>query len=427
MAHLTTTPLNFGKINKTLGLSALGGALEVFDFVIFVFLADVIQQVFFPPQMPYWLSLLQTFAIFSAGYLARPFGGILMARYADKFGRKKAFTITILMMSMPCFLTSLMPSYQQIGYFAPLLLLLFRIIQGAAVGGEVPSAWVFVYEHAPKSYVGLVLGSLQAGLTIGYLLGAIVGAIIFKVFDELALISYGWRIPFFVGGICGLISIFMRLRLDETPVFLAMQKNRAVNPVLSLHQVISRSKSLIIPAMLISCVLTSAIVVLVMVTPTVMKQYYGVTMQQSLVISSLGIMALNIGCVVAGAIADRIGVWRAFYYYSIALFVGFSIFYLLMPYNLVCKAIGAIFAGICCGVVALVPTIMVRLFPPENRVTGISVTYNLAYSIWAGISPPLLISLTIISSLFAITYILLASIIGIIIYKINQQLTTHDV
>ena len=135
-----------------------------------------------------------------------------MARYADKFGRKKAFTITILMMSMPCFLTSLMPSYQQIGYFAPLLLLLFRIIQGAAVGGEVPSAWVFVYEHTPKSYVGLVLGSLQAGLTIGYLLGALVGAIIFKVFDELALISYGWRIPFFVGGICGLISIFMRLR-----------------------------------------------------------------------------------------------------------------------------------------------------------------------------------------------------------------------
>lgn len=427
MVYANTTvasSLNIKKIYKTLGLSALGGALEVFDFVIFIFLSEVIQQVFFPPEMPHWLSLLQTFAIFSAGYLARPLGGVFMAQYADRFGRKKAFTISILMMSMPCFLISLMPGYTQIGYFAPLLLLVLRVTQGAAVGGEVPSAWVFVYEHTPKSHTGVVLGALQAGLTIGYLLGAIVGAIIFEIFDQAELVSYGWRIPFFIGGICGLVSIFMRLRLEETPVFLAMQKERGKALAIPLTQVIKQHKQLIAPAMLISCVLTSAIVVLVVVTPTMMKQYYGVTMQQSLVISSLGIMSLNIGCVLAGWIADRIGVWKAFYYYSVALSIGFIVFYMLLPYGFIWKVMGAMLAGVSCGVVALVPSIMVRLFPVETRVTAISVTYNLAYSIWAGISPPLLIGLAIISSLFPIVYIILTSVTGVILFKVcgKQQL-----
>lgn len=418
-----TSSLDIKRIYKTLGLSALGGALEVFDFVIFIFLSEVIQQVFFPATMPHWLSLLQTFAIFSAGYLARPLGGIVMAQYADRFGRKKAFTISILMMSMPCFFISLMPGYTQIGYFAPLLLLLLRITQGAAVGGEVPSAWVFVYEHTPKSHTGLVLGALQAGLTLGYLLGAIVGAVIFKIFDQAELISYGWRIPFFIGGVCGLISVIMRLRLDETPVFLAMQKERGQTPATPLTRIINKHKQLIAPAMLISCVLTSAIVVLVVVTPTLMKQYYGVTMQQSLVISSLGIMALNIGCVIAGWIADRIGVWKAFCYYSVALSVGFIVFYMLLPYGFVWKVLGAMLAGVSCGVVALVPTLLVGLFPVETRVTGISVTYNLAYSVWAGISPTLLIGLAIISTLFPIGYIVLTSFIGVILVKVygNQN------
>lgn len=419
---MAVSPFHLKKTYKTLGLSALGGALEVFDFVIFIFLAEVIQRVFFPPEMPYWLSLLQTFAIFSAGYLARPLGGIFMALYADRFGRKRAFMISILMMSFPCFLISLMPSYQQIGYLAPLLLLVFRVIQGAAVGGEVPSAWVFVYEHTPKQYTGIVLGALQAGLTLGYLFGAIVGAIIFKVFNDAELISFGWRIPFFVGGICGVISVFMRRRLDETPVFLEMQKKQTSNMTVSLKATINKHKQLIIPAMLISCVLTSAIVVLVVVTPTIMKQYYQVSMQESLVISSLGIMALNIGCVLAGRLVDKIGAWRAFYYYCIAMLVGFSIFYGLLPFSLGWKVVGAVIAGFSCGVVAIVPSIMVRLFPPESRVTGISMTYNLAYSVWAGISPPILIALAMISGWFSVVYILLASVIGMILYKFSSYI-----
>ena len=121
---------------KTLSLAALGGALEFYDFIIFVFFANAIGQLFFPPEMPEWLRLLQTFGIFAAGYVVRPLGGIVMAHFGDLLGRKRMFTLSILMMAVPTLLIGLLPTYATIGLAAPLLLLLMRIFQGAAVGGE---------------------------------------------------------------------------------------------------------------------------------------------------------------------------------------------------------------------------------------------------------------------------------------------------
>ena len=123
---------------KTLGLAALGGALEIYDFIIFVFFALTLSQLFFPPDMPEWLRLLQSFGIFVTGYLARPLGGILMAHFADHLGRKRVFSLSILMMALPCLLIGIMPTYADIGYFAPLILLALRILQGAAGRCPVP-------------------------------------------------------------------------------------------------------------------------------------------------------------------------------------------------------------------------------------------------------------------------------------------------
>lgn len=147
---------------KTLGLAALGGALEFYDFIIFVFFAPAIGQLFFPHDIPDWLRQLQTFGIFAAGYLARPLGGVIMAHFGDLFGRKRMFTLSVLMMSVPTLLMGLLPTYDTIGILAPVLLLLFRVLQGAAVGGEVPGAWVFVSEHVPSRHIGYACGTLTA-------------------------------------------------------------------------------------------------------------------------------------------------------------------------------------------------------------------------------------------------------------------------
>ena len=157
-------PLNRQDL-RTLTLAALGGALEFYDFIIYVFFAVVIGELFFPAHMPEWLRQLQTFGIFAAGYLARPLGGIIMAHFGDRIGRKRMFTLSIFLMAVPTLLIGLLPTYQVIGMAAPMLLLLLRILQGAAIGGEVPGAWVFVAEHVPARRVGLASG-LCAGRTL---------------------------------------------------------------------------------------------------------------------------------------------------------------------------------------------------------------------------------------------------------------------
>lgn len=158
---------------KTLGLSSLGGTLEFYDFVIFVFYAKIISQLFFPSGNQF-LALMATLGLFAAGYLARPLGGIIMAHYGDKIGRKRMFSLSIFMMALPTLVIGSLPTYATIGIAAPLLLLLMRIMQGAAIGGEMPGAWVFIAEHMPKQRYGLAIGTLTSGITGGILLGSII-------------------------------------------------------------------------------------------------------------------------------------------------------------------------------------------------------------------------------------------------------------
>lgn len=149
--------------------------------------------------MPEWLRMMQTFGIFAAGYLARPLGGIIMAHFGDLLGRKKMFTLSIFMMAVPTLIMGLLPTYAQIGLWAPILLLLMRVIQGAAIGGEVPGAWVFVSEHVPPRHIGYACGTLTSGLTAGILLGSLVATAINTLYSPEQVSDYAWRIPFLLG------------------------------------------------------------------------------------------------------------------------------------------------------------------------------------------------------------------------------------
>jgi MFS family permease len=378
---------------KTLGLAALGGALEIYDFIIFVFFALTLSQLFFPPEMPEWLRLLQSFVIFVTGYLARPLGGILMAHFADRLGRKRVFSLSILMMALPCLLIGLMPTYAQIGYWAPLILLGLRILQGAAVGGEVPSAWVFVAEHAPDGHRGYALGVLQAGLTFGYLLGALTATWLAKVFTPAEILDYAWRLPFLLGGVFGVVGVWLRRWLSETPVFMALHAQRQDMAELPLRAVLREHRQSLLPAALLTCVLTSAVVVLVVITPTVMQQRFGMTPMNTFALSSVGIVFLNIGCVLAGHLVDRIGAWRGVILYSLLLPLGVGLLYASLIGQWLPLTLAYAIAGLGCGIVGVVPSVMVGLFPAKIRVSGISFTYNIAYALWASTTPLLLIML----------------------------------
>ncbi|MCJ8176875.1 MFS transporter [Pseudomonas viridiflava] len=378
---------------KTLGLAALGGALEIYDFIIFVFFALTLSQLFFPPEMPEWLRLLQSFGIFVTGYLARPLGGILMAHFADRLGRKRVFSLSILMMALPCLLIGIMPTYAQIGYWAPLVLLALRILQGAAVGGEVPSAWVFVAEHAPNGHRGYALGVLQAGLTFGYLLGALTATWLARVYSPAEILDWAWRIPFLLGGVFGVVGVWLRRWLSETPVFMALHAQREGLQGLPLKQVLKDHRASLLPAALLTFVLTSAVVVLVVITPTVMQQRFGISASQTFALSAAGIVFLNIGCVLAGRLVDRIGAWRGVMLYSLLLPLGIGVLYASLIEQWLPLSVAYAIAGLACGIVGVVPSVMVGLFPANIRVSGISFTYNIAYAFWASTTPLLLIAL----------------------------------
>ena len=373
---------------KTLALASLGGALEFYDFVVFVFFATTMGALFFPADMPQWLKLVQAFGIFAAGYLARPLGGLLMAHFGDLSGRKRMFMLSILLMAVPTLLMGLLPTYAQIGMAAPLLLLLLRILQGAAIGGEAPGAWVFVSEHVSKRHRNLACGSLSLGLLAGILLGSLVARAVNAAFDEAQLLAWGWRIPFVAGGVFGLLAMVLRRQLHETPVFAELQQRRALSAETPLKAVVRDHAGAVALGMLLTWLLTAAVVVTILMMPTFL-QGMGVSRDASLAGNALAVLAAMAANLLAGALADRFGAGRVLALWSLLLGVAFWWFYREAQAGAYSQWHYAI-AGSAVGLTAMIPAIALGRFPAPVRFSGLSFSYNLAYAIAGGLTPVLL-------------------------------------
>ena len=407
---------------KVLSLSALGGVLEFYDFIIFIYFARTIGALFFPPSMPEWLSQLQTFCIFAAGYLVRPVGGIIMAHFGDTRGRKKMFTLSIFLMAVPTLFIGLMPTYADIGIYAPLLLLLFRMLQGAAIGGEVPGAWVFVSEHVPAKYISFACAALTAGLTGGIFLGAMVALAINTFYSPTELLSFGWRIPFIAGGVFGIVAVMLRQWLHETPVFQAMQKDIVRNEI-PLKRVLLEQRPAVVLTALVSWVLAASIVTMILMTPTLLQTVFKVSPKLALEANGVATVCLSIGCLVFGALASRFGLGRVMSFGSLGLIfsslllyqqAGISHEHLLLLYGL---------NGFFVGVIALAPTVGVLSFPPEVRFSGLSFSYNITYAILGGLTPIFVSLLIPFSSMAPAFYVAALGLLnfGIGLYLAKKQ------
>lgn len=376
-----------GSDHRTLMLAALGGALEFFDFVIYVFFATTISQLFFPPSIPDWLRQTQTFGIFAAGYLARPLGGAILAHFGDLFGRKRMFTLSVAMMALPTLLIGLLPTFNDIGMAAPVLLLLCRVMQGAAVGGEVPGAWVFVSEHVPSRHIGYACGLLTGGLTSGILLGSLIASAINHHYSHAEIASFAWRIPFFIGGILGILSAFLRRWLSETPVFVEMKERRSLAGRMPLGIVLREHGRAVVISMLLTWTLTAAIVVVVLMTPTLVAKRFHIDPATALEANSAATFCLTMGCVVAGALVGRIGTRRTIF--TGCLLIGASYCAMLRHLASDPASLLSLYAavGFFVGAVAAIPVAMVNAFPAAVRFSGISFSYNVAYAVFGGLTP----------------------------------------
>lgn len=410
------------KDRRTLGLSSLGGALEFYDFVIYVFYAKIISELFFPSGLsPFW-AMLNTYGIFAAGYFFRPLGGVVMAHFGDLLGRKKLFSLSILLMALPTLMIGIMPTFESIGYAAPILLLLMRVVQGIAIGGEIPAAWTFVSEHVPQEKVGFANGILTASLSLGILLGALMSLWISLQFSEPQIRDWAWRIPFILGGVFGLIAMYLRSYLKETPVFQAMQAKKQLAKELPVKQVLAQHKTAVGIGMLLTWFLTACVVVLILTMPNLLTTQFGYSRSQAFSMQSLAIVMQMIGCICAGFLADRFGAGRVMLFGSILVASLAAIFYqslghasqntIFMLYMLL---------GLASGTVGMVSYALVKMFPAHIRFSGISFSYNVAYAIAGGLTLPVVQWLSLYSNIGAMYYIWVVCLVSVFTAVIYRQ------
>lgn len=372
---------------RTLGLSALGGALEFYDFIIFVYFVVVLGNLFFPSGIPDWLVQLQAFGIFAAGYLARPLGGIVMAHFGDRLGRKRMFTLSIFLMAVSTFGIACLPTFATIGHAAPILLLAMRVLQGAAIGGEVPGAWVFVSEHVARQRVGLACGILTAGLTAGILLGALVATAVNRSFSPQEIHDYAWRIPFALGGVFGFCAVYLRSWLAETPVFQQMKARRELSAGLPLAVVLRHHLRAVSVSMLLTWLLSASIVVVILMTPTLLQTRYGIPAPTALTANAVATFFLTAGCVLTGALCDALGARRVLGFGALALGAAVAALFYLVPARPDLLLPLYALAGLTVGSISVVPFVMVHAFPPAVAFSGVSFSYNVSYAVFGGLTP----------------------------------------
>nr|WP_315598897.1 MFS transporter [uncultured Cupriavidus sp.] len=372
---------------KTLSLASLGGALEYYDFIVAVFFTKLLATVFFPPNTPEWLAQLEVFCIFAAGYLVRPIGGIFFAHFGDRIGRKKMFALSLFLMAVPTLVIGMLPSYEMLGVAAPLLFLVCRVLQGLSVGGEVPGAWIFCAEHVRRNRIGLACGLLMGGLCTGILLGALSAKFLTANLPADDLRSWGWRLPFIAGGVFGLISVYLRRFLHETPVFESLREKRVATAKLPLSIVLSQHRGAVLVSMLATWVFSGVFVLYFLYTPTYLQAQFGVDAKTVFTMNSWSILMLILGSIFVGWAADIFGGGRSFAVGSAAMLAVAGTFYFKLITGAGVSWPLYIVGGFLIGTITLAPYIIVRSFPAEVRFTGFALSYNTAYAIFGGTAP----------------------------------------
>ena len=280
---------------------SMGGMLELYDFIIYGLMAGYIAENFFPTSDTY-NSLLGTFATFAVGYITRPLGGIIFGHFGDRYGRKKSFTLSIFIMATSTALIGCLPSYSSLGPLAPMLLVILRCVQGFSLGGEVPGAITYLSESAPERQ-GFVVGILFLSLMLGVSLGTLVHGIMTLYLEESSMMGWGWRIPFWIGGLLGIVSYLIRKRFNESGYFLALNQVRQKSSK-PLYILIRQYPRGLICGLLIMALCGTISTVYGIYMPSYLTGLLGFPSNETAWNSSLAFLVISPVCVICGIITD---------------------------------------------------------------------------------------------------------------------------
>jgi MFS transporter, MHS family, proline/betaine transporter len=368
-----------------------GNVMEWYDFGSYGFFAAVLGRQFFPASDP-TVSLLASFAVFAIGFVGRPLGALIFGHIGDRSGRKRALMASVIMMAIPTMLIGFLPTYAQIGVFAPVLLVLLRLFQGLAVGGEFTTSMVLLVEGAQRTRRGYVGSFASFGAVGGMLIGSAVGAALTGFLPAAAIASWGWRAAFLFGLVIAVIVLYVRRRLPADAVIVAIAENRH-SPVVTAFKTQWRTILKIIGMIM---TLGIGFYLNFVYLSTWLVQFAHISRAEALALNCVGLGLQLPMLPFAGALADRIGP-KAVVLLST---IGFALFswpiYLLISHGTVASIVAgqALLAVLQSGISGAVPAFMVEALPKHVRCTALSFGQNFAQAIFGGTVPMVAVALT---------------------------------
>ena len=374
-------------VRKAAVASFIGNFVEWFDYASYGYLATIIAAVFFPPEDPA-AGLLMTFAVFAISFCIRPVGGIIWGSIGDKYGRRNALSLSILIMSGATFLIALLPTYSQVGILAPILLMLIRMVQGFSASGEYAGASSFLVEYAPPKRRGFYACLVPASTGVGLLAGSMAVTCMHHFMSPEAINSYGWRIPFLFALPLGLVGRYIRLHLEDTPIFRELEQSHHVvkTPLKTLFTDYHRE---MLCGFGVACLNAVGFYVILSYMPTFMSVEMNVDQNTAFLAETLSLCAYIGFIFIMGTLSDRFGrktmliiaSW-CFILFSVPLFNMISS-NALMHILIIQIAFGAMLT-INDGTLAC---FLAEVFPTKVRYTGFAFTFNLANALLGGTAP----------------------------------------
>ncbi|EOW6703564.1 MFS transporter [Cronobacter malonaticus] len=384
--HSATSPVNTrSRIGAILRVTS-GNFLEQFDFFLFGFYAIYIAHTFFPASSEF-ASLMMTFAVFGAGFLMRPIGAIVLGAYIDKVGRRKGLIMTLSIMAAGTFLIVLIPSYEAIGLWAPLFVLIGRLLQGFSAGAELGGVSVYLAEIATPGRKGFYTSWQSGSQQVAIMVAAAMGFALNAVLDQSAISSWGWRLPFLFGCLIVPFIFVLRRKLEETQEFSARRHHLDMKQV---FRMLLTHWPVVIAGMMMVAMTTTAFYLITVYAPTFGKKVLMLSASDSLLVTLLVAISNFFWLPVGGALSDRFGrkpvliamtlLALATAYPALMMLAASPGFSMMLGVLLWLSFLYGLYNG------AMIPA-LTEIMPAEVRVAGFSLAYSLATAIFGGFTP----------------------------------------
>jgi MHS family alpha-ketoglutarate permease-like MFS transporter len=393
-AQQATQPLDRHRLPvRTLVSASIGNAVEWFDWTVYATFLVYFSTQFFPKENEA-LALIGATSAYALAFFFRPLGGWLLGRFADLRGRKAGMLLTILLMAGGSLVIAILPTYEAVGWLAPILLLLARIAQGMSLGGEVSNASAYLAEIAPPARRGRYSAFFYISTGTSLLAASLLGVLLTNVLDEDQLNSYGWRIAFAAGGLLGLVGLWLRRSLTETDQFEenAAKARATKNPLMMTIREHPRAVLQLIGFTVLNTL--SYYTFFSALTPFAIK-FRGADSNEVFVALSIGTALFVALCYPFGALSDRFGrkpqmlVWSA----GLAVLV-VPLSFLVRDNLFSLTVVFCVGLGLYALLASIAPAIMSELFPTELRATGIGAWYNVTVACFGGTAPLVITALS---------------------------------